>query len=85
MRARVQKWGNSLALRIPKSFAVEANIRPGTVVDMSRDDNKLVITVGFRDKSLHLTSLLRELQRRTSTRKSILEILWEEKSGSIGR
>ena len=24
MKTRVQKWGNSLALRIPKSFAEEA-------------------------------------------------------------
>ena len=24
MKTRVQKWGNSLALRIPKSFAAEA-------------------------------------------------------------
>jgi mRNA interferase MazF len=26
MKTRVQKWGNSLALRIPKSFAVEAGL-----------------------------------------------------------
>lgn len=26
MRGRVQKWGNSLALRIPKSFADEKEI-----------------------------------------------------------
>ena len=24
MRTRIQKWGNSLALRIPKAFAAEA-------------------------------------------------------------
>jgi antitoxin component of MazEF toxin-antitoxin module len=27
MKTRVQKWGNSLALRIPKSFAMEAGLR----------------------------------------------------------
>jgi antitoxin component of MazEF toxin-antitoxin module len=27
MKTRVQKWGNSLALRIPKSFAEEACVR----------------------------------------------------------
>ena len=26
MRAQVQKWGNSLALRIPRSFAVELTL-----------------------------------------------------------
>ena len=32
MRVQIQKWGNSLALRIPKPFAEEANVRQGTVV-----------------------------------------------------
>src|SRR3972149_6030992 len=31
MRVRVQKWGNSLAIRIPKPFAVEAGGGPGGV------------------------------------------------------
>ena len=26
MKSRIQKWGNSLALRIPKSFAIEAGL-----------------------------------------------------------
>jgi antitoxin MazE len=27
MKTRIQKWGNSLALRIPRSFAAEAGLR----------------------------------------------------------
>lgn len=38
MRARVQKWGNSLALRIPRSFAEEAGISEGCAIEMSLDD-----------------------------------------------
>ena len=30
MKTRIQKWGNSLALRIPKSFADEAGIQKET-------------------------------------------------------
>jgi antitoxin component of MazEF toxin-antitoxin module len=26
MKTRIQKWGNSLALRIPKAFAIESGI-----------------------------------------------------------
>ncbi len=26
MKTRIQKWGNSLALRIPKSFAAESHL-----------------------------------------------------------
>ncbi len=42
MRVQVQKWGNSLALRIPKPFAEEARVRRGTVVNLSVAKGKLV-------------------------------------------
>ena len=42
MRVQVRKWGNSLALRIPKPFADEAKVRDGTVVDLSLAEGKLV-------------------------------------------
>ena len=35
MRTRVQKWGNSLAVRIPKPFAEGAGLRASTEVDVS--------------------------------------------------
>jgi len=44
MRVRVQKWGNSLALRIPKRFAVETKIQQGTVVDITVVRGRLVVT-----------------------------------------
>jgi antitoxin MazE len=42
MRVQIQKWGNSLALRIPKPFAEEASVREGTVVDLSLTEGKLI-------------------------------------------
>ncbi len=44
MRTRVQKWGNSLALRIPKSFASEVGLQKETSVEVSLANGKLVIT-----------------------------------------
>ncbi len=44
MRTRVQKWGNSLALRIPKAFADEAGLQKETPVEVSLANGKLVIT-----------------------------------------
>ena len=44
MKTRVQKWGNSLALRIPKSFATEVGLQKETAVEVSLTDGKLVIT-----------------------------------------
>lgn len=44
MKTKVQKWGNSLALRIPKSFAAETLLEPDAEVDLSLVKGKLVIT-----------------------------------------
>ncbi len=44
MKTKVQKWGNSLALRIPKSFAAETLLEPDTEVELSLVDGKLVVT-----------------------------------------
>jgi len=34
MEAKIQKWGNSLALRIPKSFAAHVHFEQNTSVDI---------------------------------------------------
>jgi len=44
VKRRIQKWGNSLALRIPRSFAEEAGLEKETPVEMALTDGRLVIT-----------------------------------------
>jgi antitoxin MazE len=44
MKTRVQKWGNSLALRIPGSFAAEVGLQRDSAVELSLADGNLVIT-----------------------------------------
>jgi antitoxin MazE len=43
MKTRVQKWGNSLALRIPKSFAEEAGLHADAAVELSLVAGRLVV------------------------------------------
>jgi antitoxin MazE len=43
MQTRIQKWGNSLGLRIPRSFAADARVTAGSTVDISMRDGDLVI------------------------------------------
>jgi len=43
MITRIQKWGNSLALRIPKAFAVEAGLQTDSTVELSLEDGRLVV------------------------------------------
>ena len=62
MKTRVQKWGNSLALRIPKSFATEVGLQRETPVELSLADGKLVITPVAKPKPT-LKQLLAKVTR----------------------
>lgn len=44
MRTAISKWGNSLALRLPKPLAELARLRDGTPVEITVDKGALVIT-----------------------------------------
>jgi antitoxin MazE len=43
MKTRIQKWGNSLALRIPKAFATEAGLAVDVPVELSIVRGKIVV------------------------------------------
>ena len=43
MKARIQKWGNSLAVRIPQPFAIEATLEENSAVDLSVRNGKIII------------------------------------------
>jgi antitoxin MazE len=53
MKTKIKKWGNSLALRIPKSFALNANLRQDELVDISIEKERIIITpINQKDYSL---------------------------------
>ena len=43
MRAKIRKWGNSLALRIPKAFAQDAKLENDTAVELALVEGQIVI------------------------------------------
>lgn len=45
MQVQVAKWGNSLALRLPKELSTRLGIVDGTRVDLTADDSRIVISV----------------------------------------
>jgi antitoxin MazE len=49
---KVQKWGNSLAIRIPRGFAEQLMVQQGSEVDLSLDGDRLVIKPKRRELSL---------------------------------
>ena len=57
MKVQVQRWGNSLALRIPRPYALESHIEQGTVVDVTVQDGRLVV-VPVQEREYTLDELL---------------------------
>ena len=43
MRTKIQKWGNSLALRIPKAFAAEIGLLNEATVEVTVKGRKLIV------------------------------------------
>jgi antitoxin MazE len=43
MLTKVQKWGNSLAVRIPKAFAADARLENDSLVEISLVDGQIVV------------------------------------------
>ena len=43
MKIQIQKWGNSLALRIPKSYAQQSGIEQGSAVEISIEKGNIVL------------------------------------------
>jgi antitoxin MazE len=43
MQTRVQRWGNSLALRIPKPFADDLGLADNGAVELTVADGRLIV------------------------------------------
>ena len=63
MRVQIQKWGNSLALRIPKSFAVESKVEQGSMVEVSLEQGKIVVAP-IAEPEFTLEDLLAKVTKR---------------------
>ncbi|MFQ5829971.1 MAG: AbrB/MazE/SpoVT family DNA-binding domain-containing protein [Candidatus Methylomirabilia bacterium] len=63
MHTKVQKWGNSLGLRIPRSFAAETQVEEGTTVDLSIEDGRLLVRP-LRARKYALNELLKKVTTR---------------------
>jgi antitoxin MazE len=55
--ATVQKWGNSLAVRIPRSLAGQIDVEEGTAVELCVRDGELIVRPN-RSPKLSLGALL---------------------------
>lgn len=58
MAVKIQRWGNSLGLRISKVLAEHAHIRDGTRVDVRLEEGRLVVAPLRARKKYRLEDLL---------------------------
>jgi len=77
MQTVVQKWGNSLGVRIPNLFVKEFDLHNGSSVEISEENGKIVII----PKKLTLTDLLNQISEENiheevSTGKSVGNEQW---------
>ena len=61
MRSRIQKWGNRLAVRIPKSFALETQMKQDVVVDLSLLNGDIVVKLHKDKPKYTIEGLLSEI------------------------
>ena len=80
MRTRIQKWGNSLAIRIPKPFADDVGIQEGSEVDVTVDAEEIVVSP-VRSRTFALEDLLADvtednLHAEVETRGPVGKEIW---------
>ena len=64
MVTKIQKWGNSLAIRLPKAFTEQTGVENGSAVQISLQDGKIILSpVNSRAKLLD--SLLDKIDEST--------------------
>ncbi|WP_047150888.1 AbrB/MazE/SpoVT family DNA-binding domain-containing protein [Aneurinibacillus tyrosinisolvens] len=54
---QVQKWGNSLGIRIPKAIAMKVGLEEGSEIDFDVEDDKIII----KRKAQKLKELLSQI------------------------
>jgi antitoxin MazE len=80
MKTAVQRWGNSLALRIPRAFAAETRIQDGSEVELSLKGGALVVRP-VRRRRIALTQLLKKVtpsnrHKEVQTGASVGQEIW---------
>ncbi len=76
MEVKLQKWGNSVGLRIPNSLLKSLNLSMNDKVELKEEDDKIVIT-----KSQQKRVSLEELFKNYSGGKLENTFEWDEPIG----
>lgn len=76
MEARLQKWGNSDGVRIPKAFLQSLNLKTNDKIIIEQVDDKIVISKCNKDK-ISLKELFDEYHGKNMAK----EFEWDDARG----
>ena len=57
MQTQVQKWGNSLGIRISKDIAGKLKIKTGAIINLEISNNHLILTPEISELELLLNNI----------------------------
>jgi len=60
MKATIQKWGNSLGIRIPKVIAADLELENGSEVELFEESNRIIIKPQNRHQLRDLLSAIND-------------------------
>ena len=76
MEARLQKWGNSVGIRIPSNIIKSLNLKINDVLELETEDKKIIIT-----KSIKKTISLEERFKEYNGKNLAKDFEWDEPQG----
>jgi antitoxin MazE len=76
MEARLQKWGNSVGIRIPSNIIKSLNLKINDVLELKTDEKKIIIT-----KSIKKTISLEERFKEYNGKNLAKDFEWDEPQG----
>lgn len=77
METKIQKWGNSIGVRISKDIALQAHLKEGMTVDVGLYEGKVIVRPVTKPKKYTITEMV---SRITDSNRHDLE----DYGGSLG-
>jgi antitoxin MazE len=71
MKAKISKWGNDLALRLPRTLVEEAGLKDGQVVEVAMKDNAVELRKTSQIPRYRLEDLLAQIKPGTEPPPSV--------------
>ena len=76
MEARIQKWGNSVGIRIPSNIIKSLNLKQNDIVVLEQTDDKIIISIP-KKKKIDLEELFKKYNGENLSK----DFEWDEPVG----